>query len=34
MIGYHRSLGIFAREKPVRDLLDRLEALAPRWTAA
>lgn len=31
---YYRAVGIFAHERPVRDVVDRLEALAPDWMHA
>lgn len=34
MIGLYRAVGIFAREKPVRETVDRLETLAPAWIHA
>jgi flavorubredoxin len=34
MIGFYRSAGIFAHEQPVRDVVDRIEALAPEWVHA
>jgi flavorubredoxin len=34
MCGYYREIGIFAHEDPVRDVVDRLEALRPEWTHA
>jgi hypothetical protein len=34
MVGFYRSAGIFAHEQPVRELLDRLDTLAPQWVHA
>jgi flavorubredoxin len=34
MITLYRGLGIFAHEKPVRETVDELERLAPRWVHA
>jgi flavorubredoxin len=34
MCGFYREIGIFAHEDPVRDVVDRLEALQPEWTHA
>jgi flavorubredoxin len=34
MCSYYREIGIFAHERPVRAVVDRLEALAPAWTHA
>jgi flavorubredoxin len=34
MIGLYRAVGIFAHEKPVRDVVDRVEALDPEWIHA
>jgi flavorubredoxin len=34
MIGFYRAIGIFAHEKPVRDVVDRVEALDPEWIHA
>jgi flavorubredoxin len=34
MIASYRNLGIFAHEKPVRDVVDRIEALDPKWVHA
>lgn len=34
MIGLYRAVGIFAHEDPVREAVDRLEALAPQWMHA
>jgi flavorubredoxin len=34
MIGLYRAVGIFAHENPVRETVDRLEALAPKWVHA
>jgi flavorubredoxin len=34
MIGFYRAAGIFAHENPVRSVVDRLEALAPKWVNA
>src|SRR3954467_8952823 len=34
MIGVYRAVGIFAHENPVRETVDRLEALAPAWIHA
>jgi flavorubredoxin len=31
MCEYYRQIGIFAHEKPVRDVVDRIEALDPEW---
>ncbi|HZO36213.1 MAG TPA: hypothetical protein VFB41_04985 [Solirubrobacteraceae bacterium] len=31
---YYRAVGIFAHEQPVRDVVDRLEALDPEWMHA
>jgi hypothetical protein len=32
MCEYYRHIGIFAHEQPVRDVLDRIEALDASWT--
>ena len=34
MCGFYREIGIFAHEDPVRDVVDRLEALDPQWIHA
>ncbi len=34
MIGLYRAVGIFAHESPVREAVDRIEALAPKWVHA
>lgn len=34
MCGLYREVGIFAHEGPVRDVVDRLEALEPQWMQA
>lgn len=34
MCGVYRAVGIFAHEDPVRDVVDRLEALDPSWMHA
>jgi flavorubredoxin len=34
MVELYRGVGIFAHEGPVRETVDRLEALAPRWIHA
>jgi flavorubredoxin len=34
MIGLYRAVGIFAHEAPVREAVDRVEALAPQWIHA
>jgi flavorubredoxin len=31
MCGFYREMGIFAHEKPVRDVVDRIERLDPSW---
>ena len=31
MCEYYRQVGIFAHEQPVRDVVDRIEALDPDW---
>jgi flavorubredoxin len=31
MCEYYRQIGIFAHERPVRDVVDRIEALDPEW---
>ncbi len=31
MCEYYRQIGIFAHEQPVRDVVDRIEALDPHW---
>src|ERR671922_1727343 len=31
MCEYYRQIGIFAHEQPVRDVVDRIEALEPNW---
>jgi flavorubredoxin len=31
MCEYYRQIGIFAHEQPVRDVVDRIEALDPSW---
>jgi flavorubredoxin len=31
MCEYYRQIGIFAHEQPVRDVVDRIEALNPNW---
>jgi flavorubredoxin len=31
MCRYYREIGIFAHEKPVRDVVDRIERLEPEW---
>jgi flavorubredoxin len=31
MCEYYRQIGIFAHEQPVRDVVDRIEALDPNW---
>jgi flavorubredoxin len=31
MCEYYRQIGIFAHEQPVRDVLDRIDALDPNW---
>jgi flavorubredoxin len=31
MCGFYREMGIFAAEKPVRDVVDRIEQLDPSW---
>jgi flavorubredoxin len=31
MCEYYRQIGIFAHDKPVRDVVDRIEALDPDW---
>jgi flavorubredoxin len=34
MCAYYREIGIFAHERPVRAVVDRLEALGPEWMHA
>ena len=34
MCGVYRAVGIFAHEDPVRQVVDRIEALDPEWTHA
>jgi flavorubredoxin len=34
MCAYYREIGIFAHERPVRAVVDRLEAIAPEWMHA
>jgi flavorubredoxin len=34
MCGVYRAVGIFAHEEPVRQVVDRIEALAPDWIHA
>lgn len=34
MIAVYRAVGIFAHEDPVREVVDRIEALEPRWVHA
>jgi flavorubredoxin len=34
MIGVYRNVGIFAHEDPVRQVVDRIEALDPAWIFA
>jgi flavorubredoxin len=34
MCAYYRAIGIFAHEQPVRRVVDRLEALKPKWMHA
>jgi flavorubredoxin len=34
MCGLYREVGIFAHEQPVRDAVDRIEALGPEWMHA
>ncbi len=34
MCGFYREVGIFAHEEPVRQTMDRLEALDPQWIHA
>ncbi len=34
MCGVYRAVGIFAHEDPVRQVVDRIEALDPAWTHA
>jgi len=34
MLGLYRAVGIFAHEQPVREAVDRVEALAPEWVHA
>jgi hypothetical protein len=31
MCEYYREIGIFAHDEPVRDVVDRIEALEPDW---
>ena len=31
MCGFYREIGIFAHEEPVRQVVDRIEALEPEW---
>jgi hypothetical protein len=31
MCEYYRQIGIFAHDQPVRDVVDRIEALDPDW---
>ena len=31
MCEYYREIGIFAHDQPVRDVVDRIEALEPDW---
>jgi flavorubredoxin len=31
MCGFYREMGIFAHEQPVRQVVDRVERLAPDW---
>jgi flavorubredoxin len=34
MCGFYRGVGIFGHEQPVRDVVDRIEALEPDWMHA